>query len=113
MRWLGLLVASVSLTSACKSRTPEIGRDLPSNFREGSKVFSARVQATYPKGTSEERLVDDLRKQGFVLLPKHEDWKCAVFTRKSMVLHIKWSVCWRAEGSKVVSIGGTYSGVGP
>ncbi len=113
MRWLGLVAALASLTSARKPRAPEIGRDLPSNIQEASRIFDARVKATYPEGSSEERLVDELLRQGFVLKRQHADWKCAVFTRRSLLINTNWSVCWRAENDKIVSIGGTYHLLAP
>jgi hypothetical protein len=113
MRWTGLRAALAHLASACKPHTPEIGRDLPTNIEEASTIFGARVKATYSEGTSEERLVDELRRQGFVLKRQHADWKCAVFTRRSLLINTNWSVCWRAENGTIASIGGTYHLLAP
>ena len=113
MRWLGLLVASANLTSACRPRAPEIGRDLPTNIKEASEIFDARVKAVYQQGTSEERLVVDLRNQGFVSSPKHGDWNLASFNDNKLFMASRWSVAWRAENGRIVSIGGRYDLLAP
>ena len=112
MRWVGPLVAAAA-TSACKQREPDIGRNLPSNIKEASELFDARVKAIYPMGTSEERLIANLRKQGFVPSSLRKDWGRAVFTQKSLLVNTIWTVSWQAENGKIVLIRGSYHLLGP
>jgi hypothetical protein len=95
-------------------RKPSLGRDLPSNYAEGRKVFDERVKGAYPIGMSEADLVGDLRSKGYSIeVPANEaDWGCATILRGVIFQHI-WSVRWRARAGKIDDIWGVYGVIAP
>lgn len=94
-------------------RTPPIGRDLPSNYAEGERVFDERVKAEFPIGSSEAVLIKELHRQGFSvdLAPK---WAGAGATiTKGLITKTIWSVRWRAKADRIQEIWGIYGAIAP
>ncbi|MBV9884210.1 MAG: hypothetical protein JO276_14465 [Sphingomonadaceae bacterium] len=110
MRWFRAMLNALRLAQGWKAPTPEIGRDLPSNYAEGEKVFDARVKASFPIGMSVEALLAELRRQGFGLLPEAglDSVSDATFYRDELVCLTLWSVRWHASGGCVTEIWGVY-----
>jgi hypothetical protein len=117
MRRSGSFLATLgSLLFRLRPLAPEIGRDLSSNYADGKKVFEARLKARFPVGTSEQALLDELRRQGFERLPDHPglgDFKSATFCRNELIFRTIWSVSWRSEGGRILEILGVYGCIAP
>lgn len=92
-------------------RTPLIGRNLPSNYDEGERIFDERVRATFPIGSSEAALIQALRRQGFSVDPGPR-WASATIKR-GLIIKTIWSVRWRAEADRVREIWGVYGAIAP
>ncbi len=101
------------LLFGCNPAEPEIGRGLPTGYAEGERLFDRRVKEMFPIGTSEERLLEELQKQGFELLPAFDGVNDATFTRDNWIFQTIWSVRWRAEEGRIKDIWGVYGGRGP
>ena len=93
-------------------RTPALGRDLPSNYAEGEKVFNERVRTNFHIGMSESYLLTELRKQGFRCDPLRSDCKSASLMRGLIFKHL-WSVRWRARADQIEDIWGMYGVIAP
>ena len=95
-------------------RIPFLGRDLPSSYAEGDKIFDKRVKAAFPRGMPEAELVGELRSQGFSILgPANEvDFHTATIIRGLIFRHI-WSVRWRARAGKIDKVWGVYGVIAP
>lgn len=95
-------------------RPPVIGRDLPSNYAEGEKVFNDRVKAKFPIGMSEAELLKELRRQGFSVWsdPDKADFKMATVTR-GLIFRNLWSVRWRTKANQIEDIWGVYGVIAP
>ncbi len=95
-------------------RTPELGRDLPSNFDEGERMFDRRVKAQFPVGSLEAEVVDQLRRQGFRLNPAPPLDSCkSASIRQGFVIQKLWSVRWRATDARIDEIWGVYGAIAP
>ena len=95
-------------------RTPALGRNLPSSYEEGNRLFDERVRKAFPIGMDEADLIRKLRKQGF---PKPKDPSidgCKISTVRSGLICIHlWSVRWRADAGRIEDIWGVYGVVAP
>lgn len=107
-----LLSLLVGMLSGCGASEPEIGRGLPSRYAEAEPLFDQRVKDRFPPGTDEKRLVGELKKQGFEVLPTHGDVNDATFKR-GWIVQTLWSVRWRAKDNRVTEIWGVHGGRGP
>lgn len=95
-------------------RTPALGRNLPSNYAEGEKVFDARVKARFPKGMPEGDLVRDLRSEGFALsAPAHEADCFSGTIARGLIFRRIWSVRWRARADRIEDVWGVYGVIAP
>lgn len=105
-----LSALAVFLLIGCKPQAPTIGRELPSNYAEGQKIFDARLKSRFPVGTPEERLVEELGEQGFVIprIQAPDGVRYAQFTSTHLVFRTIWSVRWRADDGRVAEIWGVY-----
>jgi len=112
MRCVFLSLVGGSLLSGCGSGGPEIGRGLPAKYAEAEPLFDQRVKDRFPLGTDEKRLIEELKNQGFEVLPTYDGVKDATFKRGWIVQTI-WSVRWRANGNQVTEVWGVYAGRGP
>jgi hypothetical protein len=99
------------LLAACQASEPEIGRALPSEYAAANQEFDRRVKLRYPEGTIENSVVEDLKRQGFVV-KSHAGWKEANFTKNYFVIENVWSVRWKASDSRVQEITGLRFGRG-
>jgi hypothetical protein len=95
-------------------RTPLLGRNLPSTFSEGEKVFDKRVKERFPIGTSETSVVDELEGQGFSVdpAPFADEWRRATI-RRGILIQTLWSVHWRAGANRIENIAGVYGVIAP
>ena len=91
-------------------RVPDLGRNLPSNYAEGEKVFDERVKARFPLGMSEAHLLERLRSDGFYL--DGANFKSATVTR-GLIFKNLWSVRWRVKAGQIEDIWGVYGVVAP
>ena len=95
-------------------RTPLLGRDLPSNFDEGERVFDQRVKAQFPVGIAESEVVDHLLRQGFRMNPASPLDRCgSASIRQGLVIQKLWSVRWRATEGRIDEIWGVYGAIAP
>ena len=95
-------------------RPPALGRDLPSNYAEGERVFDERVKARFPIGMSEAELIKDLASQGFSVWsdPDKADLKTATVTR-GLIFRNLWSVRWRVKSEQIEDVWGVYGVIAP
>lgn len=95
-------------------RTPALGRDLPSNYAEGERVFDARVKAKFRAGTSEAHLVEELQRQGFAVSSPADGSDCTSATvTRGIVFKCLWSVRWRAKEKRIEEVWGVYGIIAP
>ncbi|MDD2324765.1 MAG: hypothetical protein PHW63_01955 [Alphaproteobacteria bacterium] len=87
---------------------PKLCRDLPSSFVEADKVFQERIQKEFPEPVQEERFVDELQKQGFILF--NDPTLSGVYFRKqSFPCSQKWSITWDKDANgSAINIQGSY-----
>jgi hypothetical protein len=104
-------LALVGCGSAC-SPIPEIGRDLPSNYLEGERVFDARLKAKFPVGTDAYALAEELKRQGFLVRNEAEGGS-ATFSDKRFPVSSVWNVGWEIKEGRITRIWGVYGGRGP
>ncbi len=94
--------------------TPLIGRNLPSGYSEGERVFDERVKAQFPVGMSEALLVDQLRNQGFSVNTDHvESALRSATVTQGIVIKTLWSVRWYASADQIEDIWGVYGAIAP
>ena len=95
-------------------RKPALGRALPSNYAEGTRVFDKRVKAKFPIGMSEALLVEDLRRQGFAIRsdPRNVDHKSAAIIR-GLIFRTIWSIRWQARAGRIEDVWGVYDVIAP
>ena len=109
------LAAPMLAGCGAEPQLPEIARGLPSNYAEGEAIFDARLKSRFPVGTQEEKLVNELSRQGFPIPPVRDSQGNAYseFTRSDFIFQTIWSVRWRAEDGRIAEIWGVYGGRGP
>ncbi len=74
--------------------SPEIGRNLSSNFEVANKEFLDRVHRVFPTGTSGERIQRELSRQGFRLIQeKNGEWH-AQFSKPGFPCMVDWIISW-------------------
>jgi hypothetical protein len=86
---------------------PDIARDLPDGFQEGSLEFGRRVAKAYPAGISAERIAGELEADGFRVLP---DMKTASFEVTKFPCQFIWRVHWEEASGAVSRVGAIYGG---
>jgi hypothetical protein len=106
MRRLHLLPVLMVLCACRAEPLPEIVRDLPAADGEAAKVFDGRLKGSFPPGTSEERLVEDLRSDGFDVPAQGEESRSAALIHERPTNRRFFLVDWQAERGVVTSIGG-------
>ena len=104
------------LLAACgagSKATPEIGRDLPAEYADGTRVFDQRVKQRFPLGSSEQAMVEELERQGFRRSAAFSGVEDATFTRDELITETLWSVRWRAQAGRITEIWGVYGVTAP
>ncbi len=101
--WLAWQVSDWSL--------PPIAQGMDSSFSTGDAQFKARVRARYPVGSSEKRLLADLRAQGFTADVRPGDLSSADLRRFIGCGDKIWSVRWRATGDRITEVFGVYGAI--
>jgi hypothetical protein len=90
---------------------PQIAQGMDSTFSKGDEQFKRRVRARYPIGSSEKRLLADLRAQGFVADIRPGDLSSADLHRFMGCGDKVWSVRWRATDDRITEVFGVYGAV--
>ncbi|MBS0478868.1 MAG: hypothetical protein JSR79_06165 [Proteobacteria bacterium] len=80
-------------------------------FTVGDAQFKKRVTQRYPLGSSQQRLLMDLRQQGFVIDMRPGDLSSADLHRFIGCGDKVWSIRWQAVGDRIIEISGTYGPV--
>lgn len=93
-------------------RAPEIGRNLPSDFRLAEDEFDRRVKSQFPSGTREARLIGRLREQGFKIDDTKGDCMSATVMR-GLIIKTLWSIRWRSRDEQIEEIWGVYGAIAP
>jgi hypothetical protein len=107
-------IAFAACFSGCADSPPPIGRNLPSQFAEARPVFNQRVTERFPTGSSEQALVTELRREGFVLTaisPPDEYQSRATYTAGQIVCKATWTIVWGAADAKITAIAANYGAV--
>ena len=79
---------------------PPIARNLPQYTHEASAAFDARIKRSFPIGSPEKNLVDELLRQKFTTPQKDDrsDRSYATFTRfTNIIVTETFSVVWRTN----------------
>lgn len=84
---------------------------MSSKFASGKQVFRARIDNSYPTGSSEAKLVSDLESQGFEITTYPNGRSKAELSRFIGCGSKVWSVYWSAEEGKVTDITSMYGTV--
>ena len=93
------VVAALWVLHVGEVRQPSpLTQGLPSSLKTASAVFNARVQASFPPGTTEKRLLSDLSDQGFVQGYGVGDEEEMVRRHSDLVCNIAARIYWRADG---------------
>ena len=72
---------------------PPIVRDLSGNtWAEESAAFDSRVRQTFPAGTAEQRVMDELQKQDFSV-----GTSSAILEKSTSVCNLQWTITWSAN----------------
>lgn len=109
---LSLIPLLIFYLAGCGPRTPEISKDLPSNYAEGQRVFDARVRKRFPLGSPETELVAELRRQGFSIVAG-TDGQFATFSNRSFPIETVWHVGWKSDQGRITDVWGVHGGIGP
>ncbi|WP_299420849.1 hypothetical protein [Sphingomonas bacterium] len=80
-------------------------------FSTGDAQFKTRVKNLYPVGSSEQRLLDDLKEQGFDIDVRPGDLSMADLHRFIGCGDKVWSIRWRAFKGRITEIFGVYGPV--
>ncbi|WP_408588136.1 hypothetical protein [Novosphingobium sp.] len=107
---ISLLIGMLSgCSSAGLRQLPSIADNLPSDVRDAEPEFDRRVKAAYPRGSSEENVIADLRRNGFEVSPREPDgYRFADLKRGNLICQTIWSVRWKAEAGMLGEVFGVY-----
>jgi hypothetical protein len=96
----------------CRPSVPEIGRDLPSSYEEGERIFDARLKRRFPIGSAEGDLVAEAERQGFSVV-RSDHGSFATFSNKAFPVQSVWNIGWKAKDGRIEDVWGIYGGRGP
>ncbi len=90
---------------------PAIAATLPGDESEFSRELDVRIRELFPMGTSEEKLIDYLRAEGFAPEWRHRnDPNISLFVRSGLICKKAVLVFWRADSAGILTeVNGAYS----
>lgn len=107
------LLAFAVLTSACADPMPKLADGLPRSFGPTSN-FDTRLKEQFPVGSSEPQLMEELRREKFVLRdggdPEKKYQFASIYDRHALPCREVWTVLWSAELGRITAIAGRDSG---
>ncbi|RYY24760.1 MAG: hypothetical protein EOP62_15670 [Sphingomonadales bacterium] len=87
---------------------PEIIRGLSSNFEEGTAQLTKRAQVAFPTDSSENNLLERLKRQGFTEFSSDSDeqgvWHAAEFEERRFPCITGWSIRWRSKDKRITDV---------
>lgn len=103
-------VTLLVLLSACSDRAPPLGRGLAETFAADAPYFATRLKERFPIGSDANKLVTELRNEGFVVQGDREpDQFSARYEARGLVCRESWAVHWTADQGKIAAIGGSHN----
>jgi hypothetical protein len=96
--------------SGCQKQSalPPIASGLADNYKVGSAQFDARVKRRFPNGTSETRLLKELRGEGFRIELASHDGGAAEYSRANGCGATIWQVSWNSSQDRLMEVAGRY-----
>lgn len=94
---------------------PELARDLPSKFTEGSSVFNDRVQNKFGRTQKEIGIVNELRKEGFTIIDEVNaaGRRQAILSGSRFPCSLRMEVSWLVDKNGMISdLAGKYGEAG-
>ena len=84
---------------------PDLARDLPSKFTEGNSVFNDRVQNKFGRTQKEIEVVEELRKEGFMIIAGINDAgrRQAILEGNRFPCSLRWEVSWLVDKNGMIS----------
>ena len=82
--------------------SPEIGRNLPSNYEMANREFLDRAQQKFPTGTTVENIQQELSRQGFQVKQEKDGKRYAEFLRPGFPCQVSWIISWRNGADGIV-----------
>ncbi|MDT8760819.1 hypothetical protein MZO42_19120 [Sphingomonas psychrotolerans] len=105
---LSILLVSCGPAPHPEETRPEIIRGLSDQSGEGTAQLTRRAQAAFPLGSSEEMLMDGLRRQRFTEFSSSSDergvWHIADYEEEGFPCMMRWSIRWRSKGKRITEI---------
>lgn len=83
---------------ASDASLPPLAKGLTGSFDEKERQFKRRIEQLYPVGSSRDRLVSDLRSQGFDLHLNPGEFSEAHLSRFIGCGDKRWRITWLADG---------------
>lgn len=104
-----LIVLSAALAGSCSKAPvlPALADTLPDDVKAAQVEFDRRVQATFPVGMSNQRVIDTLQHDGFTVGSVQSGARrTAELLRHDGVCNRVWFVDWQSAGGKVTQMQG-------
>jgi len=96
---------------ASDASLPPLAKGMPSRFDEGNRQFKRRIEKLYPPGSSEDRLISDLRSQGFDVTLRSNGLSEGILSRFIGCGDKQWSVRWDADANKLKKVYAVYGAI--
>lgn len=93
-------------------RTPELGKELPTPYKEGEREFDRRVKSQFPIGSSEDELISQLASEGFRLNRGDGPVRSATLTQ-GLIIKTLWSIRWRPKDGQIEDVWGVFGVIAP
>ena len=90
-------------------RLPEIVREMPRSYANGSLHFTARLKHRFPLGGSEAQLLAELREQGFAVNRGLGTGSATLTRFTGSIGDDRWLISWKAHEGKLTYLRGWYS----
>ena len=88
---------------------PELIENLPSNISHAESKFDRRIRQQFLVGSSERKLIQDLKSQGFQV---NSSTQSAVFKTSNLACRLNWIIRWKTDDlENITKIVGKYNTV--
>ena len=102
------------MLSACAAWPPLIARNLPPGA-DRTQSFDKRVKERFPVGSDEEKMLAELRHEGFTISETPTEPTryrfAATYEARDLVCRIFWTVHWSSENTRITDIAADYASI--